>query len=396
MRLERGNGWRPRTGDIPASPGVYLFRDSQGRVIYVGKAVSLKQRVPNYFTTGLHPRTVSMVACAAGVEWIVTANEVEALQLEVTLIKEHRPRFNIRYRDDKSYPYLTVTLSEEYPRAMVVRGRKKKGDKYYGPYTHAYAIRETLDLLLRVFPLRSCSRGVFDRARSSNRPCLLYDIGRCAGPCVGHVDPEEHRRIVESFCTFMDGRHDDVVRDLTGRMKAAADSQEFEHAARLRDQLSAVRRVIEKQQMVTERPEDLDVIAYSGDELEASFQVFLVRGGRTVGRKGFIVDRVEDLSEPELVSAFIERLYSEQQEVPKEILGPLVPDLSDVLEEWLSLIRGSKVKVRVPERGAKRSLLQTVEQNAQDAFAQNRLKRANDFDSRSRALAELQKELDLP
>ncbi|HVE77022.1 MAG TPA: excinuclease ABC subunit UvrC, partial [Actinomycetota bacterium] len=273
---------------------------------------------------------------------------------------------------------------------------KKKGDKYYGPYTHAYAIRETLDLLLRVFPLRSCSRGVFDRARSSNRPCLLYDIGRCSGPCVGHVDPDEHRRIVESFCTFMDGRHDEVVRDLTGRMNAAAGAQEFEHAARLRDQLSAVRRVIEKQQMVTERPEDLDVIAYSGDELEASFQVFFVRGGRTVGRKGFIVDRVEDLSEPELVSAFIERLYSEPQEVPKEILVPLVPDLSEVLEEWLSLIRGSKVKVRVPERGAKRSLIQTVEQNAKDAFAQNRLKRANDFDSRSRALAELQKELDLP
>src|SRR3989442_1619391 len=389
--------WRPRSGDIPDSSGVYLFRDAQERVIYVGKAKTLRHRVPNYFGGGLHPRTATMVGEAASVEWIVTANEVEALQLEVTLIKRYKPRFNVRYRDDKSYPYLAVTLDEEFPRAMVVRGTKRKGVRYYGPFAHAYAIRDTLDLLLRVFPIRSCRPGVFDRAHRAGRPCLLYDIGRCSGPCVGHVSPEEHRELVDSFCAFMDGAHEPVIRRLQTEMAEAADALEFEQAARMRDQLAAVRRVIERQQMVTEKPEDLDVIAYAGDELEAAFQVFFVRAGRMTGRKGFIVDKVEDLDAPELLASFLENLYSETQgrDVPREILVPALPANQEVLTAWLGMLRGTKVKVRVPKRGAKRMLLATVEDNAREAFAQSRLKRASDFAARSRALNELKEHLGL-
>jgi excinuclease ABC subunit C len=388
--------WRPRSGDIPDQSGVYLFRDAQDRVIYVGKAKILRNRVPNYFGTGLHPRTAAMVAEAARVEWIVTGNEVEALQLEVTFIKKYRPRFNVRYRDDKSYPYLAVTLDEEFPRAMVMRGKKRKGVQYYGPFTHAYAIRETLDLLLRVFPIRSCRPGVFDRAHRAGRACLLYDIGRCSGPCIGAVTPEEHRKLVEEFCAFMDGSHEAVIRRLQEEMTSAAEALEFEQAARRRDQLAAVRRVVERQQMVTERPEDFDAIAFSGDELEAAFQVFFVRRGRMTGRKGFIVDRVEDLSPEELVASFLEDLYGDSQEVPREILVPVLPADQEVLEAWLRLQRGSRVAVRVPERGAKRALLSTVEDNAREAFAQSRLKRSVDFASRARALNELQDHLGLP
>ena len=388
--------WRPRAGDIPDRPGVYMFRDGQGRVVYVGKAKSLRHRVPSYFGAGLHPRTSSMVADARAVEWIVTANEVEALQLEVTLIKEHLPRFNVRYRDDKSYPYLAVTLADEYPRPMVVRGRKKKGNRYYGPYAHAYAIRETLDLLLRVFPIRSCSQGVFDRARRTGRPCLLFHIGRCSAPCVGEVSAEEHRQIVERFCSFMDGEHGAVTGDLQEQMQTAAGRLEFEQAARLRDQLASVRKAIQRQEMVTERPENLDAVAFSSDALEAAFQVFFVRSGRVVGRKGFIVDRVEDLNDEELVGSFLETLYSEEQDVPKEVLVTLRPELATVLEEWLSIRRGSRVTIRVPERGSKRQLLKTVRENADHAFAQMRLKRASDFAARARALNDLQGHLALP
>ncbi|MFN2609592.1 MAG: excinuclease ABC subunit UvrC [Actinomycetota bacterium] len=388
--------WRPRNLDIPDSPGVYMFRDEERRVLYVGKAKSLRSRVPNYFTTGLHARTIAMVDSAAEVEWIVTSTEVEALQLEVTFIKEHHPRFNVRYRDDKSYPYLAITMSEEFPRAMVVRGRKRKGDRYYGPYTHAYAIRETLDLLLRVFPLRSCSKGVFDRAKSARRPCLLYDIGRCSAPCVGHVDAEQHLQIVRQFCEFMDGDHEKITKDLQDRMKNAAARLEFEQAARLRDQSSAVRRVIERQEMVTEKREDIDAIHFFGDDLEASFQVFFVRKGRMVGRKGFMVDKVEDLDDAPLVETFIENLYSDQTEIPSQVLVPVMPPSAEVLEAWLSIARDSKVTIRVPERGSKRRLLETIAENAKEAFGRERLKRATDFDARSKALSELQEQLDLP
>jgi len=388
--------WQPKTSEIPARPGVYLFRDKDARIVYVGKALSLRRRVPNYFNKDLHPRTDSMIAAARSVEWIVTANEVEALQLEVTLIKQHQPRFNVRYRDDKSYPYLTITYSDEIPRAMVTRGPKRKGNRYYGPYSHAYAIRETLDMLLKVFPLRSCSQGVFDRAQRAKRPCLLYHIGRCSGPCVGAVSPAEHRRIVDQLCEFIEGEHEPVLKELRQTMEQSASRLEFEQAARARDQLAAVRRVIERQEMVTEQGADIDAIAFSGDALEAAFQTFFVRKGRVVGRKGFMVDKVEDLSEGELVGSFLETLYSDGVQIPKEILVPALPPDCSILEDWLSERRGSRVGIRVPQRGPRKTLLGTIQANAKEAFVQNRLKRAADFVARSKALKELQSELDLP
>lgn len=394
MRIQEG--WRPATAGIPGSTGVYLFRDACGRVIYVGKAKSLRHRVPSYFGVGLHPRTASMVEAAAEVEWIVTRNEVEALQLEVSLIKEHRPRFNVRYRDDKSYPYLAVAFGDPVPRVKVTRSKKSPLDRYYGPYPHAYAIRETLDLLLRAFPVRSCSTGVFDRAARSGRPCLLYHIGRCSAPCVGAVTAQEHLETVARLCAFMEGEHEPIVQLLEQKMETASRSLEFEQAARARDQLGAIQRVIARQEMVGSRREDFDAVACHGDELEASLQVFFVRGGRVVGRKGFIVDKVEPLDDPELLHTFVESLYSDLQDVPKAVLVTTCPASPEILQEWLSALRGSRVTIRVPARGAKRGLLQTVERNAEEAFGRHRLKRAGDFAARTRALTELQEHLGLP
>ena len=380
---------RPPAGSIPTGPGVYMFRDAHGRVIYVGKAKSLRSRLSNYFAADLHPRTEAMVEAAAEVEWIVAASEVGALHLELSLIKEHRPRYNVRYRDDKSYPYLAITLDEDYPRARVMRGSKRKGVRYYGPFAHAYAIRDTLDLLLKTFPMRTCSQGVFDRCRRRGRPCLLFHIERCAGPCVGAVDKEEHRRIVLELCDFLDGHTRPVLQRLEAQMKEAASRQEYEAAAKARDELDNVRKAIERQEMVTPESEDLDVVGLAQNDLEAAFQVFFVRRGRVTGRKGFIVDKVEDLDTAQLVARFIERLYADS-EVPKQVLVPVEPDDHDVLERWLTEERGTKVRIRVPERGAKRSLLATVTQNATQAFTQHGLKRSSDFAARSRQLNELQ------
>lgn len=380
---------RPEPGSIPTKPGVYLFRDGAGRVIYVGKAKSLRSRISNYFGPELHPRTYAMVHAAADLEWIVTASEVEALHLEVTLIKEHRPRYNVRYRDDKSYPYLAITLDEEIPRARVMRGAKKKGVRYYGPFAHAYAIRETLDLLLRTFPMRTCSQGVFDRCRRRNRPCLLYDIERCAGPCVNAVTPEEHRRIALELCDFLDGNTKPVLSRLEAAMKDAATKQDYEAAAKMRDQLGNVRKAIERQQMVSSQRQEMDVIALAEDDLEAAFQVFFVRGGRVTGRKGYIVDKVEDLDTPGLVSRFLERLYIEG-DIPRQVLVPTEPDYKDLLERWLRQRRAGPVGIRVPQRGEKRALLQTVTENAEQQFIRHRLKRSSDFAARSKQLQELQ------
>jgi excinuclease ABC subunit C len=380
---------RPQAGSIPTTTGVYLFRDAAGRVIYVGKAKSLRSRISNYFGPELHPRTRAMVEAAADVEWIVTSNEVEALHLEVNLIKEHRPRYNVRYRDDKSYPYLAITLDEEIPRARVMRGTRKKGVRYYGPFAHAYAIRDTLDLLLRTFPMRTCSQGVFDRCRRRNRPCLLYDIERCSGPCVGAVTPEEHRKIALELCDFLDGNAKPVVRRLETAMKEAATREEYEVAAKMRDQLGNVRKAIERQQMVSSKREEMDVIGLAEDELEAAFQVFFVRGGRVTGRKGYIVDKVEDLDTAGLVSRFLERLYSET-DVPRQVLVPTEPDYRELLERWLRGQREGLVGIRVPQRGEKRALLQTVTDNAQQQFARHRLKRSSDFAARARQLKQLQ------
>jgi excinuclease ABC subunit C len=391
---------RPAAGTIPDTPGSYQFKDAQGRVIYVGKASSLRSRLSNYFQDprNLHPRTAQMVATAQSVEWIEVRNEVEALMLEYSLIKQHRPRFNIRLRDDKSYPFLAVTLDEEWPRALVMRGRKRKGVRYFGPYAHAYAIRDTLDLLLRSFPIRTCSPGKFNEHHRLGRPCLLFHIEKCSGPCVGEIELMPYRQLVEELCEFLEGDTDEVVHRLTGEMKAAANELEFERAARLRDRLTAVMRAIEKQQMVADRNEDLDVVGLTHDDLEAAVQVFYVRHGRVVGRKGFIVDKVEDLSPGGLVDRILEELYGDEPPlgVPKQVLVPVEPEDPATYEEWLSHLRGSRVQIRVPQRGDKRDLHETVTRNAKEEFTRHRLRRAADHNSRSRALTELQDLLGLP
>lgn len=386
---------RPPAGSIPALPGVYLFKDAHERVIYVGKAKSLRARLSNYFGGDLHPRTEAMVEAAADVEWIVTDSEIGALHLEVDLIKQHRPRYNVRYRDDKSYPYLAITLDEDYPRARVMRGSKKKGVRYYGPYAHAYAIRDTLDLLLRTFPMRTCSQGVFDRCRRRGRPCLLFHIERCAGPCVGAVDARQHRKIVDELCDFLDGNTRPVLERLERDMKAASTTQDYELAAKFRDQLTNVSKIIERQQMVSSDKEDLDAISLAEDELEAAIQVFFVRRGRITGRKGFVVDKVEDLGTQALLARFLEQLYAES-EVPKQVLVPTEIADKKLIESWLSEARRARVSVRVPLRGEKRALLETVTENAREAFTQHRLKRSTDFAARSRQLKELQDAIGMP
>ena len=333
-----------------------------------------------------------MVEAASDVEWIVAGNEVEALHLEVSLIKQHRPRYNVRYRDDKSYPYLAVTLDEDYPRARVLRGQKRKGVRYYGPFAHAYAIRDTLDLLLRTFPVRTCSQGVFDRARRRGKPCLLFHIERCSGPCVAAISPDDHRAIVMDLCDFLDGNTTPVLKRLEAHMKTASSDQEYEIAAKYRDQLENVRKAIEKQQMVSTKRENIDVIGVAEDELEAAVQVFFVRHGRVTGRKGFIVDKVEDLDTPQLLATFLERQYADN-EVPKEVLVPSEPEDRALIERWLAEKRGTNVRIRVPQRGEKRTLLGTVTENAKESFMRHRLKRSTDFAARSRQLNQLQNHL---
>jgi excinuclease ABC subunit C len=390
---------RPPAGTIPDAPGSYQFKDREGRVIYVGKARSLRQRLSNYFQDPRHlpPRTAAMVAAAETVEWIQVRNEVEALMLEYSLIKQHRPRFNIRLRDDKSYPFLAVTVGDEWPRPMVMRGRKRKGVRYFGPYAHAYAIRETLDLLLRTFPLRTCSDNKFGRHERLGRPCLLFHIEKCSGPCVGEVDHETYEHLVDELVEFLDGDTDTVVRRLEAEMRSAASVLEYERAARLRDRLTSVRKAIERQQMVADRNEDLDVVGIAEDDLEAAIQVFFVRKGRVVGRKGFVLDKVEDVAPGELVGDVLEGLYDDPPlGVPKSVLVPTEPDDPELYTDWLSHLRGSRVDVRVPKRGAKRELQATVTRNASEEFTRHRLRRASDHNARARALNELQDALGLP
>jgi excinuclease ABC subunit C len=383
---------RPDPAAVPDAPGAYLFRDGNGRVIYVGKAKSLKKRLPSYWTKPLHARTEGMMAQAGRVEWIVASGDVDALMLEYNLIKEHRPRFNIRYRDDKSYPYLAITVGEQWPRARVMRGRKRRGVRHFGPYGHAYAIRETLDALTRVFPVRTCSDGFFDQRRRAGRPCLFYDIGRCAGPCVPErtgVTEESYRQTVDSLIDFMEGNHKPVLRGLEEDMRSASGVQEYEKAARFRDRIAAARKALESQEMVLPRSQDLDVIGMDEDDLEAAFQVFFVRRGRVTGRKGWIVDRVEDLDTTQLVGSFIRELYMERDDVPPRVLVPAWPTDAPLLEQWLEARRGSRVQIAVPARGDKRRLLQVVTVNAKESFIRHKLKRASDFAARSRALSEL-------
>ncbi|MDV8076874.1 excinuclease ABC subunit UvrC [Rhodococcus sp. NPDC079359] len=411
--------YRPATGTIPVEPGVYKFRDPHGRVVYVGKAKSLRSRLNSYFAdiASLHPRTRQMVTTAASVEWTVVTTEVEALQLEYNWIKEFDPRFNVRYRDDKSYPMLAVTMNEEYPRLFVYRGPRRKGVRYFGPYAHAWAIRETLDLLLRVFPARTCSTGVLKRHSQIGRPCLLGYIDKCSAPCVGRVSADEHRRTVEDFCDFLAGKTDKLVRQLEKKMQAASEDLDFETAARLRDDVGALRRALEKQAVVLGDGTDADLVAFATDALEAAVQVFHVRGGRVRGQRGWVVEKAGEVIErqdeadlPALVEQFLTQFYGEQaalsaqapggddggsNAVPREVLVPVLPDNADEVQVWLSELRGSNVTLRVPQRGDKKALAETVERNAKEALQQHKLKRAGDFTSRSAALQGIQEALDL-
>jgi len=404
--------YRPATGTIPDQPGVYRFRDPHGRVVYVGKAKSLRSRLNSYFAdvAGLHPRTRQLVTTAASIEWTVVGTEVEALQLEYNWIKEFDPRFNVRYRDDKTYPVLAVTLNERFPRLFVYRGPRRKGVRYFGPYAHAWAIRETLDTLLRVFPARTCSAGVFKRHSQIGRPCLLGYIDKCSAPCVGKVSEAEHRRTVEDFCDFLAGRTDKLVRQLEREMAVAAAEFDFERAARLRDDAGALRRAMEKQAVVLGDGTDADLVAFASDELEAAVQVFHVRGGRVRGQRGWVVEKTGDTADAPselaaLVEQFLVQFYGQEaalaagdaaaKPVPREVLVPELPAESDALEEWLTGLRGSRVDLRVPQRGDKRALAETVARNAEEAFAQHKLRRAGDLTARSAALAAIQEALGL-
>ncbi|UFU08130.1 excinuclease ABC subunit UvrC [Ruania halotolerans] len=407
--------YRPKPGEIPTQAGVYRFRDPRGRVIYVGKAKNLRARLSNYFqnVAALHPRTAQMVTTASSVEWTVVATEVESLALEYSWIKEYDPRFNVKYRDDKSYPYLAVTMGEEVPRVQVMRGAKRKGTRYFGPYSHAWAIRETVDLLLRVFPIRSCSKGVYRRAQQSGRPCLLGYIDKCSAPCVGTIDVDAHRDLAEDFCAFVAGETGSTVKRLEREMKAASAELDFERAARLRDDLAALRRVVEKNAVVLPDGTNADVFAMAADELEASVQVFHVRGGRIRGQRGWVTERVEDVSDAELVERLLEQVYGDAAEtidqedtdtaavgtdaaVPQEVIVPVLPENLTQVQAWLRGIRGAAVNVHVAQRGDKRALAETVHQNAVQALALHKTRRAGDLTARSAALAELAEHLDLP
>ena len=448
--------YRPAPGEIPTSPGVYRFLDMEGRVIYVGKAKNLRARLSSYFQdqAALHPRTQKMVTTACAVEWTVVGTEVESLALEYSWIKEFNPRFNVMYRDDKSYPYLAVTMQEAYPRAQVVRGARRTGTRYFGPFVQAWSIRETLDQLLRVFPIRSCSPGVFKRARASGRPCLLGYIDKCSAPCVGRISELDHRELAEDFCSFMAGRTGPYLRELEDRMRLAAGNLEFEKAARLRDDAEALRRVIERNAVVLPDATDADVFGLVRDELTAAVQVFHVRGGRVRGQRGWVIDLVEETTDAELVERLLQQVYGDLADpsgagapersgpttslgvggrapvaaparaqprgasarrsdaaaatsiddvahtattaVPREILVPAVPGDAAAVREWLAGLRGGRVDVRVPARGDKAALMGTVRKNAEEALRLHKTRRADDLTQRSAALEELAEALDLP
>ncbi|WPO74496.1 excinuclease ABC subunit UvrC [Streptomyces sp. KN37] len=393
------SSYRPKPGQIPDAPGVYKFRDEHRRVIYVGKAKSLRQRLASYFQdlANLHPRTRSMVTTAASVEWTVVNNEVEALQLEYSWIKEFDPRFNVKYRDDKSYPYLAVTMNEKFPRVQVMRGQKKKGVRYFGPYGHAWAIRDTVDLLLRAFPVRTCSAGVFKNATRTGRPCLLGYIGKCSAPCVERVTPEDHRQLAEDFCDFMAGRTGTYIRRLERQMTDAAEEMEYERAARLRDDIDALKKAMEKSAVVLADATDADLIALAEDELEAAVQIFHVRGGRVRGQRGWVTDKVEAVTSGDLVEHALQQLYGEESgdAVPKEVLVPALPDPLEPVQEWLTERRGANVSLRIPQRGDKKALMETVARNAQQSLVLHKTRRASDLTTRSRALEEIAAALEL-
>jgi excinuclease ABC subunit C len=396
--------YRPAPGSIPQAPGVYRFRDAHGRVVYVGKARSLRSRLNSYFAdfTALHPRTQSMLTAANSVDWVVVANEVEALALEFTWIKEYDPRFNVKYRDDKSYPYLALTISETFPRAAVVREPRRKGTRYFGPYAHAWAIRETLDELTKVFGVRTCRDGVFKRAAQLGRPCLLGYIDKCSAPCVGRIDEEHYRQRVDDMSRFLGGQTDAFIKDMRTAMEEASERQDYEEAGRWRDRMGALTRAMERNAVVLGDSTDADVVALYDDPLEVGVQVFHVRMGRLIGERSFIVEKAEDLSVGGYGERVLQRLYAAREGVeidsavpPREILLSHAPTDANALAQWLSSRRGSTVDIRVPQRGDKRALMETATTNAAEALRRHRMRRSSDLTSRSEAIAELQSYLDL-
>ena len=387
-------------GSIPVTPGSYQFRDAQGRVIYVGKAINLRSRVSSYFAdpATLHPRTASMMSFADKVEWIEVRNEVEALLLEYALIKEHKPRFNIRLQDDKSFPFMAVTTDEEWPRAMMFRGKRRKGVRYFGPYVHPGAIRDTLELLLRTFPVRTCAASKFRQHERLGRPCLLFHIEKCSGPCVGEISAADYKVHVDGLMKFLDGDNTEIVATMEKQMIAASEATDFERAAKIRDRLTAIHQVLEKQQMVGVQEDDIDVIGIAQDEITAAVQIFFVRKGRVIGRNGFVLDKVEDVSPELLVDRILENVYGDEPAlgIPKQVLVPVLPESHEAVEKWLSDVRTTQVSVRVPMRGDKRELQETVTINASRELARHRLKRSADQHSRTLALNDLQQLLKLP
>ena len=387
-------------GSIPVTPGSYQFRDAQGRVIYVGKAINLRSRVSSYFADPktLHPRTASMMSFAEKVEWIEVRNEVEALLLEYALIKEHKPRFNIRLQDDKSFPFMAITTDEEWPRAMMFRGKRRKGVRYFGPYVHPGAIRDTLELLLRTFPVRTCAASKFKQHERLGRPCLLFHIEKCSGPCVGEVSAADYKVHVDGLMKFLDGDNNEIVAAMEQQMIAASEATDFERAAKIRDRLTAIHQVLEKQQMVGVQEDDMDVIGIAQDEITAAVQIFFVRKGRVIGRNGFVLDKVEDVSPELLVDRILENVYGDEPAlgIPKQVLVPVLPESHEAVEKWLSDVRTTQVSVRVPMRGDKRELQETVTINASRELARHRLKRSADQHSRTLALNDLQQLLKLP
>ena len=409
------SSYRPAPGEIPTDPGVYRFRDADGRVIYVGKAKNLRNRLNSYFASPqtLSPKTYAMVHTAASVEWTVVASEMESLQLEYTWIKEFSPRFNIAFRDDKSYPYLAITVNDVYPRAMVTRGERRKGVRYFGPYSQAWAIRETLDALLRVFPVRTCTNGVFNRAKNSGRPCLLGYIDKCAAPCVGKISAEDHRELARGLTRFMSGGAEKHIAQLTAEMKAAAADMDFERAAILRDDIAALTKAFERNAVVLGSTVDADLFAYVEDDLEASVQVFFVRGGRIRGQRGWIVEKVDDSTDAQLIEQLLTRVYSDiavslaaqkgsgteslnSYDIPRSVLVPVEPENKEQLASWLAEVRGGPVEIAVPQRGDKAELMKTVTENARQALTLHKSRRAGDLTTRSASLVELQTALELP
>ncbi len=391
--------YRPAPGEIPTRPGVYKFRDADRRVIYVGKAKSLRARLSSYFANpaGLHPRTATMVHSAASVEWTVVDTEVEALQLEWTWINEFNPRFNVMFRDDKSYPYLAITMKEKYPRVFITRGKRKKGVKYFGPFAQVWAIKETLDLLLRAFPVRTCTNSVFERAQRAGRPCLLGYIDKCSAPCVGRISESDYRELARSIADFMAGNSGKFITSRKQEMGQAAADLDYERAARLRDEIGALQKVLDKSAVVLSMNADADIFGMVVEELEASVQVFHVRGGRIRGQRGWIVERLEEHSAADLTADYLRQAYTDvdPEAVPREILVDTLPSDAAALETWLCEKRGSRVQIRVPQRGEKKAVMDTVQQNAGESLTLHKTRRASDLTTRSTALNEIQQSLDL-